>query len=203
MSTTWIKHGLTRGGVWFALVGVTVLLTVLFNFLGNLTCAVLAGMILGIAGRWQWNAIPISLVFPAVFLSLSHYAKLELPPGKVQLVALVCGVAFWGVYALAFALHFLEQKPEVPPGVATEAAVNVKPEFHLATLCGSWSCEESAPSGSTQSKTLRIEAGRFLLTVSERGRRRVIAQGDVKVDASRKDLSVVSFNAEPDSPDRR
>jgi len=204
MSTAWIKHGLTHIGVWFALLGVTVLLTVLFNFLGNLTCAVLTGLILGIAGRWRWHAIPISLVFPAVILGLSHYARLELPPGRVRLVALVCGAAFWGVYGLAFGLHFLEQKPDVPPGVATETAVEVKPEFRLATLRGSWSCEESAPSGSTQSKSLQIESGRFTLTVSQRGgRRRVIAQGEVSVDGSRKDLPVVTFKAAPDSAGSR
>lgn len=203
INATWIKHGLTRIGVWLALVGVTVLLTVLFNFLGNLTCAVLSGMMLGAARRWRWNAIPISLVFPAVILLLSHYSKLELPPGKVHLIALVCGAAFWGVYGMTFGLYFLEKKPEGSPGVPAATALSAKPEFRLATLRGSWTCEDAAANGSTQCKTLRIEEGRFALTVSERGGRgRVIARGEVNVDASRTDHSVVTFNAEQDSPGR-
>ena len=202
MHTTWIKHGLTRIGVWCALVGVTVLLTVIFNFLGNLTCAVLSGMILGTARRWRWNAIPISLVFPAVILGLSQYSKLELPPGKVQLIALVCGAAFWGVYGMTFSLYFLEKKQEVPSEVTVETALSTKAEFRLKTLRGSWTCEDSAANGSTQYKTLQIEEGKFALTVSERGGRvRVIARGEVSVDASQTDHSVVSFNAAPDSLD--
>ena len=200
MNTTWLRHGLTRIGVWCALVGVTLLLTVIFNFLGNLTCAVLSGMILGAARRWRWNAIPISLVFPAVILGLSHYSKLELPPGKVQLIALVCGAAFWGVYGMTFGLYFLEKKQEVPSEVAVETALNAKPEFRLKSLRGSWTCEDSAANGSTQYKTLQIEEGKFALTVSERGGRvRVIAQGEVIVDASRTERSVVTFNATQDS----
>jgi hypothetical protein len=204
MNTTWIKHGLTRIGVWCALVGVTVLLTVLFSFLGNLTCAVLSGMILGAARRWRWNAIPISLVFPTVILTLSHYSKLELPPEKVHLIALVCGAAFWGVYGMTFGLYFLEKKEEVPPGVAPETAANTVPEFRLAALRGSWTCEDPVANGSTQCKTLRIEEGKFALTVSERGGRvREIARGEVSVDASRTDHVVVAFNEERDFPGRQ
>ena len=204
MNATWIKNGLTRIGVWCALVGVTALLTVLFSFLGNLTCAVLSGMILGAARRWRWNAVPISLVFPAVILGLSHYSKLELPPGKVHLIALVCGAAFWGVYGMTFGLYFLERKQEVPLEVTAETAPSAKPEFRLAALRGSWTCENSAANGSTQCKTLRIEEGKFALTVSERGGRvRVIACGEVSVDASRTDRVVVAFNEERDSPGNR
>ena len=200
MNAAWIKNGLTRIGVWCALVGVTVLLTVLFSFLGNLTCAVLSGMILGAARRWRWNEIPISLVFPAVILGLSHYSKLELPPGKVHLIALVCGAAFWGVYGMTFGLYFLEKKQEVSPGGTAETAPSAGPEFRLATLRGSWTCEDSAGNGSTQCKTLRIEEGKFALTVSEPGGRvRVLARGEVSVDASRTDHLVVTFNEERDS----
>ncbi len=201
MITTWIKHGLTRIGVWCALVGVTVLLTVLFNFLGNLTCAVLSGMILGAARRWRWNAIPISLVFPAVLLSLSHFAKLELPPGKVQLIAGVCAAAFWGVYGLTFGLYFLEQKPELPAIPTAAMPGSVKPKFSLATLCGSWTCEDPAPNGAPQCKTLRIEAGKFALTFSEPGEPGYeLAQGEVSVETSRPERTTVRFAAAPESP---
>lgn len=204
INATWIKQGLTRIGIWCALVGGTVLLTVLFSFLGNLTCAVLSGMMLGAARRWRWNTIPVSLVFPAVILFLAHFSKLELPPGRVHLVALVCGAAFWGVYGMAFGLSFLEKKPEMPPGSTAETPVNTPPEFRMAILRGSWKCEDSAATGSPQCKTLRIEADKFSLSVSERGGPlRVIARGDVSVDVSRTDHLVVKFRAGQDSPGRR
>lgn len=204
MNATWIKHGLTRIGVWCALVGVTVLLTVLFSFLGNLTCAVLSGMMLGAARRWRWNAIPISLVFPAIILGLSYYSKLELPPGKVHLIALVCGAAFWGVYGMTFGLYFLEKKQEVSPRGTAETAPSAPPEFRLATLRGSWTCEDAAANGATQCKKLRIEEGKFALTVSERGgRERVIARGEMSVDASRTEHAVITFKTAQDSPGSR
>ncbi len=204
MNATWIKHGLTRIGVWCALVGVTVLLTVLFSFLGNLTCAVLSGMILGAARRWRWNAIPISLVFPAVILLLSHYSRIELPPGKVQLIALVCGAAFWGVYGMTFGLYFLEKKQEVLPDSTAPKAPTAKPEFRLAILRGNWTCEDAATNGATQCKKLRIEEGQFVLTVSERGgQERVVARGEMGVDTSRTERAVVTFNPAQDSPGRR
>jgi len=201
MNTTWIKHGLTRIGVWCALVGVTVLLTVLFNFLGNLTCAVLSGMILGAARRWRWNAIPISLVFPAVLLSLSHFARLELPPGRVQLIAAICAAAFWGVYGLTFGLSFLEQKPEAPPAHGDEPARSSRPKFGLASLCGIWKCEDPAVNGAAQSKTLRVEAGKFVLTVGAPGEPgRELARGAVSVDAARPERATVRFAPAPESP---
>jgi len=204
MKTAVIKRGLTSLGVLCALAGVTTLLTVLFSFLGNLSCAVLSGMIVGVARRWQWQAIPISLVFPAVILGLTYSAKLELPPGKVHLVAIVCGAAFWGVYGMTFGMYFLEKKQEGSPGNPAETVPRTKPEFHLATLHGSWTYEDPTGNGSAQCKTLWIEEGKFALTVSERGgRRQVIARGKVCVDRSRTDHPVVTFNAAPDSPGSR
>jgi len=200
MNTAFIKNGLTRIAVWCALAGVTALLTVLFSFLGNLTCAVISGMMLGAARRWRWHAIPISIVFPAVIIGLSYSSKLELPPGKVHLVAIVCGAAFWGVYGMTFGLYFLEKKQEASSGVAI-AVPSAKPEFQLAALRGNWTCGDSAANGSSQCKTLRIEDGQFALTIRERGgRTTLLARGEVSVDGSRTDPVVLSFKAERDSP---
>jgi hypothetical protein len=199
-----IKSGLTRIAVWCALVGVTVLLTVLFSFLGNLTVAVVSGLVLGSARRWRWNALPISLVFPAVILGISHFFKSELPPEKVRLIALVCGAAFWGVYAMAFSLHILEQKAEVPSAMETGKAdlpddsgrteTAALRGFNLAALRGIWICDDAAADGSTQHKTLRIEDGSFALSVSEPdGRLHEIARGAVNVGQSKAGESVVTL----------
>jgi hypothetical protein len=206
-----IKSGLTRIGVWFALVGVTVLLTVLFSFLGNLSVAVVTGLVLGSARRWRWHAVPVSIVFPAVVLGLSHYFKSELPPGKVHLIAVVCGAAFWGVYGMSFCLHIFEQKAPVPPAMAKglvvvpgssseRASGTAARGFTLATLCGSWACKDITADGSTRHKTLRIEDGKFALTVREPdGRQRELARGEVNVGQLKADTPVVTLHPKTDS----
>jgi hypothetical protein len=203
-----IKSGITRIGVWCALAGATILLTVLFNFLGNLTVAVGTGVVLGSARRWRWSAIPVSLVFPAVILGLSHYFKSELPPGKIQLIALVCGAAFWVVYALSFGLHVLEQKEEVPaarakergglPGDTFGVANGTDREFSLTELHGCWVCTGTATDGSPQHRTLRIEGGKFALTEGGPGdRRQEMAQGEVRVEQSVAGEPVVTLTRQP------
>jgi hypothetical protein len=208
-----MKNGLTRIGIWCALVGVTVVLTVLFSFLGTLTGAVVAGVMLGSARRWQWKAIPVSLVFPAVILGLSHYSKIELPPEKVYLIALVCGAAFWAVYGMTFSLHILEQREETPatmatgrsdpPGHTSGTESGAAPGFSLASLRGIWTCEDTAADGSTQHKTLRIEDGKFALIVNEPGGRGCeIARGGVNVNQSGANEPVVTLKAQrPDHAD--
>lgn len=189
MNTASMMKGLVRVGGLCALAGLTVLLTLLFSFLGTLTCAVVAGMILGSGRRWQWDAILVSLIFPAVILSLSHFSKVELPPSKVYLIALVSGGAFWCVLGLTFGFRFLERKggssPTDPAGAADGPAALPPPSFSLATLRGSWTCDESSATGAGQSKTLVIEDGTFVLTERKsRSRERVLAQGEVSVNAA-------------------
>ena len=203
-----IRSGLTYIGVGGVLVGLTVLLTVLFSFLGNLTIAGITGLMLASARKWRWSVIPISAVFPAVILGLSHFCKIELPPGKVHVIALVCSAVFWGVYGVTFCLHLLEQKEGIPrattqgrtglPNGSSRTESDVARGFSAAELRGDWFCEVAAPGGSLQHKALRIENNRFVLTVTEPdGRRREIARGNVNV-AQRGTVEVmVSFKAAP------
>lgn len=195
----------TQIGTMCALVGVTVLLTVLFSFLGTLTVAVVAGLVMGAGRRWRWSAIPVSLVFPAVIFGLSACFKIQLPPEKVHLIALVCGAAFWAVYGMTFGLHLLEQKPESPaattkgradlPGGTGETETSAAPEFTLATLRGSWTCADASANGSSPRKTLRIEDGRFALTVSEPGSQpREVARGELSVAQSKTGTPVVTLS---------
>ncbi|MCX6896936.1 MAG: hypothetical protein NTZ16_15920, partial [Verrucomicrobia bacterium] len=171
-----IRSGLTGIGVWGALVGLTVLLTVLFSFLGNLTIAGISGLMLGSARKWRWSVIPVSAVFPAVILGLSHFCKIELPAGKVHVLALVCGAVFWGVYGVTFCLHLLEQKEGIPrataqgrtglPNGSSRTESDVARGFSSAELRGDWTCASAAPDGSPQHKTLRIEENNFVFTVT-------------------------------------
>lgn len=192
-----IKKGLGLMVAWGALAGVTVLLTLLFSILGSLSCAVVAGMILGSTRRWRWDALPVSLVFPAVILALSRCSTFELPATKVYLVAMLTGAAFWMVFGLTLCLRFLERKGgaslSTVPGVTSEAGVATRPDaaatpdrLDLALLRGSWTCEEACPEGLTQNKTLRIEDGKFSLSISKpRRRERVVARGQVRIDETK------------------
>ena len=197
-----MKQGLVCLGGLCALTGLTVLFTLLFNILGNLTCAVVAGMILGSGRRWHWDAVPVSLIFPAVILSLSHFSKVELPPAKLYLVSLVSSGAFWGVMGLTFSLRFLERKNDLPPSIAIGAAHEPgtePPPFDLATLRGSWTCETSDTAGAGPSKTLLIEEGRFVLTERKwRGRERVVARGEVIVNPAGAGEIVFTSKPAPD-----
>jgi len=189
MNAVAIKSGLVRLGGLGALAGLTVLLTMLFSILGNLTCAVIAGMILGSGRRWQWHAIPLSLVFPLVILSLSYYSKVDLPPRKVYLIALVSTAAFWSVLGMTFSLRFLESKNDPSSSAAAQqiSRIDAPPaaptEFKLTTLQGNWSCEGTSHEGLPQYKSLRIAEGEFVLTTrTSRGREREVARGEVSVD---------------------
>lgn len=213
MNTASIKQAAVRLGGLGALIGVTVLLTILFSILGNITCAVVAGVIFGSGRRWQWLALPCSLVFPGVILLLSHYSKVELPPGKVSLVALLSAGAFWGVMGLARILHFVERKPEAaptasgPPGNSAIGRTEAANQFNLAVLSGSWTCDEPAGNGLIQSRTLRIEQGKFqLVERRHRGRDRIVAHGEVSAGISNPREIIFAVEPAPlpeaQSPDR-
>ena len=189
MNAASMKTALVRLGGWSALAGVTALLTLLFSILGNLSCAVLAGMILGAGRRWQWEAVPLSLVFPAVLLSLSHFSKVELPPSKLWLIALVSMGAFWGVLGLMFVFRSQEKREEKPPPAAgslpgsTGIQSTLPPPLDLAAFRGSWTSEENGAGGNGRVRMLHIEQGRFRLAERNlRGRERVLAQGEVRVE---------------------
>lgn len=208
MDTASLKQAAVRLGGLGALIGVTVLLTLLFSILGNLTCAIVAGVVFGSSRRWQWLSLPCSLVCPGVILLLSYYSKVELPPGKVWLIALLAAGAFWSVVGLARVFRFVERKPDAaPPGGAgsTETTARSAQPFDPSTLRGSWTCEESAGQGLVQSRTLRIKDGRFvLLEHPRRGRDRVVARGAVNANGAQPAAVIFtpdpSQTAKPESP---
>ncbi len=189
MNAVPIRKDLKLVGAWCALVAVTVLLTLLFSILGNLSCAVVAGLILGSVPRSWWKLVSVSLIFPAVILAFSFYSKVELATSKVYLVAMVTGAAFWVVFGLTLGLHLLERKedasPIIRPGMSGNPgpAVSTIPEFGVAVLRGSWTCEDTAIDGLRQVKTLRIEDGKFSLTISKPRRQEcIVARGNVSMD---------------------
>ena len=205
-----LLNALRQLGVLATLAGVTVLLTLLFSFLGTLSITVVMGVIMGSTRRWQWQSLPVSLVFPTVMLGLSHYSKIEVPQERVNLIALVCVLAFWGVFGMMFCMRFFEQKESAPPATPPgQVASNVSTSgveddalraFSLAALRGSlWASDKhSDPSG--QRKTLQIEGGKFELSVSAPGgRTRVVARGEVIVEQPRPDQLVINLSEQRDA----
>ena len=72
------------------------LLTVLFSFLGTISCAALLGMMFSSIRQGKWKVIGISLVFPVVSFTLSR----SLGPEKNLLLASLCFGVFWCCYLL-------------------------------------------------------------------------------------------------------
>ena len=196
--------GLRHIGVWCALVGVTALLTLLFSFLGTLSAAVVTGLIAGASKRWQWSSIPISLVFPGTILALSHYSKIELPPGRVNLVALVSIGAYWGVCGMMIGLHFLERKEPSTMGTSVNSgergdAAQLESADGAALdpsmLLGIWTSERIGSGISAKRKTLRVEDGKFVLLLTDsRGRSRVLARGTLRVSQAESEKPVIQLD---------
>jgi hypothetical protein len=85
-------------GAWGAIVLCVILLSLLFTFLGTITCAVLAGMMMGAFKGAKWFSVSVSLVFPGVIFGMARGAKVELTPPQVSMLAALCFGTFWVTY---------------------------------------------------------------------------------------------------------
>ncbi|MCX6923241.1 MAG: hypothetical protein NT154_08540 [Verrucomicrobia bacterium] len=194
-----------------AIVCVVVLLSLLFTFLGTITCAVLAGMMMGAFKGAKWFSVAVSLVFPGVVFGMVRGARVELTPHQVILLAVVCFVTFWVTYLVSAFVLFCEQKerkvsrPAAPatqlnasaPGglVAVTGSSPVagqlesaKPrgESCLEQLQGSWVCELSNPGETMGKKIIHInEAKLELKLIDTSGRITLLARGDVMLESPR------------------
>ncbi len=181
-------------GAWGAIVLCVVLLSLLFTFLGTITCAVLVGMMMGAFKGAKWFSVCVSLVFPAVILGMARGAKVDLSPQQVTLLAGLCFGTFWGTYLVSAFLFFHEQKAKKPsqrsastsePEASAQdgpvAATDCAPAgLSLEQLQGNWACEESNPGEAQCKKVLQIKDARLeLRTIDASGRIILLAAGDV------------------------
>ena len=97
-------------GAWGAIVLCVILLSLLFTFLGTITCAVLAGMMIGAFKGAKWFSVSVSLVFPVVIFGMARGAKVELMPQQITLLAALCFGTFWVTYLVSAFVFFCEQK---------------------------------------------------------------------------------------------
>jgi len=196
-------------GAWGAIVCFVVLLSLLFTFLGTITCAVLAGMMMGAFKGARWFSVSVSLVFPGVVFAMVRGARVELTPQQVILLAAVCFGTFWVTYLVSAFVFFCEQKgrksPKLPapapqqktlePGgqvAATGCALAAEPlgsavparESCLEQLQGNWVCEASSAGEPLGKKVIQInEAKLELKAIDASGRITLLARGDVTLQS--------------------
>ena len=144
----------------------------LFTFLGTITCAVLAGMMMGAFKGAKWFSVSVSLVFPGVIFGMARGRRVELMPQQIVLLAAFASASFWVTYLVSAFVFFCEQKAESRPSspapapqagdggrkggsvAATGArwvpsrpwATEPARELCLEQLQGDWVCEASGAS---------------------------------------------------------
>ena len=139
-------------GAWGAIVLCVVLLSLLFTFLGTITCAVLAGMMMGAFKGAKWFSLLVSLMFPAMIFGMTRSAGVGLTSQQILGLGALCFGTFWATYLVSALVFFCEQKdgklsksparvPQhstaAPGGLAAAPAVPAE-ELCLDQLQGNW-----------------------------------------------------------------
>ncbi len=181
---------------WSIILFFIVLLTLIFNFLGTIICAVLAGMMLGAGRVAKWHTLVISLFFPACIFGVLRTTKADLLGWQVVMLTILCFSVFWLSYFATAALLFYESKGPAghAPAVeakrleepATQAAVGSAEQglLTVAALEGSWRCRARV-NGHFQDKVLEIHEHRLSLSVGDaKGRLHVIGQAEVELNGN-------------------
>ena len=137
---------------------------------GTITCAVLAGMMMGAFKGAKWFSVSVSLVFPVVIFGMARGARVELTPQQITLLAALCFGTFWVTYVVSAFVFFHEQKGKKPskrPASALRPAASAQGGLVAQTVCsptaeplgftapvrdlcleqlqGNWVCEPSSP----------------------------------------------------------
>ena len=198
-------------GAWGAIVLCVILLSLLFTFLGTITCAVLAGMMMGAFKGAKWFSVSVSLVFPGVIFGMARGARVELAPQQVTLLAALCFGTFWVTYLVSAFVFFCEQKekksPKLPAPALPDRTAALDAQV-AATACvpaadllgstvtasgsclehlqGNWVCEASSAGEPRYKKVIQIKEAKLeLRTVDASGRTTLLATGDVTLQNSR------------------
>jgi hypothetical protein len=196
-------------GGWSAIVLIVVLLSLLFTFLGTITCAVLVGMMLGAFKGARWFRVFVSLVFPGVIFGMVRGAKVELTQEQVVLLAALCFGAFWATYLVGAYVFFSEQKDRksselsapTRQGAATASAGQVAKmgcaaatapvqgeatarERCLEQLQGSWVFEGAMGAELPGRKVIQIQESKLQLKVSDAaGHTTLVATADLALQS--------------------
>jgi hypothetical protein len=186
-------------GAWGAIVLCVILLSLLFTFLGTITCAALAGMLLGAFKGAKWFSVSVSLVFPVVIFGMVRGAKVELAPQQITLLAALCFGTYWVTYLVSAFVFFCEQKDRKsakrPAPAAAAGFIRATGLLELAGpgtesclehLQGDWVCEASRAGHSLCRKVIQIKASKLeLRSVDANGQIMLLARGDVTLQSVR------------------
>jgi hypothetical protein len=217
MNATVIRTAGRYLGAWGAIVFGVILLSVIFTFLGTITCAVLVGMMMGAMRGARWFAVLVSLVFPAVILGMVRTTRMELTPQQIMVLGTLCFGTFWGTYLVSAFLFFCEQKerksvrlptPASQPERAGQGEQAAKPgesvapvgESCLEQLQGNWVWEASSAGESMDRRIIQIKEARLeLKAVDACGRTTLLGAGAVTLRSMRPAhaLAVQQGAAEP------
>lgn len=205
MNATAIKAAGKYLGAWGIIVSCVFFLSVIFNLLGTITCAVLAGMMMGAFKGARWFSALVSLVFPGVVFGLVRTARVDLSQQQVILLGALCFGAFWVTYLVSAVLFFCEQKekrsskppapalPDTTPAPEAQAAATASvPAADLIEstvaasgsclehLQGNWVCEAPGAGEPLYKKVMQIKEAKLeLRTVDASGRTTLLATGNV------------------------
>lgn len=209
MDSSPVRHVARQVGLWGLLILVVALSTLLFNILGTISTSVVAGMIMAACRRWQWRAIPVSLVFPLVGFVLALVSKGGLELRQCVAMVGVCFGAFWVVYFPALFLMRMEEDQTTPvgsdgsklptdqrKGEALAQAVDQRmikpgsdvansntesaPPFSLHDLQGTWICETGEE---CCKRRMEITEDKFAVNVmNSTGSVRLLVQGDIRLE---------------------
>ena len=149
------------------LVAVAILLTMLFSFLGTISCAALSGLMFGSNKQWRWYGSFLSVIFPAVMAAFLYFGKANFAPRQGILLSLICFGAFWVTFLMAVVAPYFEQQNESPapkptacsetskPGQGSKKAVTSVPP-DLVELQGAWSRTVSVGDQSLRRKVIEV-----------------------------------------------
>ncbi len=201
MSFSALRTAAKQLALWGLLLVIVALLTALFSILGTITAAVVTGVIMGAARRWNWRAMPVSGVFALAGLTMAQAARADLNPHQRLWMAGVSFAAFWGIYLLALGLMRLETNhPAAAEAHARVASARpwrcgVPPEspataetahpLSLRDFQGRWLCETTGPDGQANKRIMEIADHKFALRIRDAsGHVHLGAEGQLKLETT-------------------
>jgi len=196
---------------WLTTIGFVVLFTLIFNFVGTIICAALAGMMMGAARLRWWQSFLVSLVSPGVIAVAFLVTKAALPVGQILFLSALCFAIFWVIYfalwalsshehtasskeagmptrvppsTLATPLPFTGQTPPVCLVAAGTAASMASPALDLQMLQGTWLARNGSQASPHPQKALEISEDNVVLRLTDsQGHVQSLAAGHLRICA--------------------
>jgi hypothetical protein len=203
MNATAVRTAGRYLGAWGAIVFGVILLSVIFTFLGTITCAVLVGMMMGAVKGARWFSVLVSFVFPAVIFGMVRTTRMELTPQQVIVLGTLCFGTFWATYLVSAFVFFCEQRERKLPGVSIPASQLEQPvqggqvadscvsmvpmgQSGLEQLQGNWVREASSAVESVTRQMIQITEARLeLKAIDASGRTTLLGEGAVTLQSMR------------------